>query len=31
MRTAVRDALVARFGSVRWPGVVVDVDPVSVM
>jgi primosomal protein N' (replication factor Y) len=31
MRSAVRGALVARFGSVRWPGVAVDVDPVSVM
>jgi primosomal protein N' (replication factor Y) len=31
MRAAVRDVLVAHFGPVRWPGVAVDVDPVSVM
>jgi primosomal protein N' (replication factor Y) len=31
MRAAVRQALVARFGTLRWPGIVVDVDPVSVM
>ena len=31
MREAVRQALVARYGPTRWPGVVVDVDPVSVM
>jgi primosomal protein N' (replication factor Y) len=31
MREAVRRALVARYGEARWPGVVVDVDPVSVM
>jgi primosomal protein N' (replication factor Y) len=31
MRAAVRDALTARFGGVRWPGVAVDVDPVTVM
>jgi primosomal protein N' (replication factor Y) len=31
MREAVRRALVERYGSVRWPGVAVDVDPVSVM
>ncbi|HSB61154.1 MAG TPA: primosomal protein N', partial [Vicinamibacteria bacterium] len=31
MREAVREALVARYGPTRWPGVVVDVDPVSVM
>jgi primosomal protein N' (replication factor Y) len=31
MREAVRDALVQRYGEVRWPGVMVDVDPVSVM
>jgi primosomal protein N' (replication factor Y) len=31
MRTAVRDALTARLGDVRWPGVTVDVDPVTVM
>jgi hypothetical protein len=27
MRDAVREALVERYGSVRWPGVAVDVDP----
>jgi primosomal protein N' (replication factor Y) len=31
MREAVRRALVERHGEVRWPGVAVDVDPVSVM
>jgi len=31
MRAAVRAALVERFGTTRWPGVMVDVDPVSVM
>jgi primosomal protein N' (replication factor Y) len=31
MRDAVHRALVERFGEVRWPGVAVDVDPVSVM
>jgi primosomal protein N' (replication factor Y) (superfamily II helicase) len=31
MRGAVREALVERYGEVRWPGVAVDVDPVSVM
>jgi primosomal protein N' (replication factor Y) len=31
MREAVRRALVERFGDVRWPGVAVDVDPVSLM
>jgi primosomal protein N' (replication factor Y) len=31
MRAAVKTALVARFGEVRWPGVAVDVDPLSVM
>ena len=31
MREAVRRALVERYGEVRWPGVAVDVDPVSVM
>jgi len=31
MRDAVRRALVERYGEVRWPGVAVDVDPVSVM
>jgi len=31
MREAVREALVARHGPLRWPGVAVDVDPISVM
>jgi primosomal protein N' (replication factor Y) len=31
MRDAVRRALADRFGEVRWPGVAVDVDPVSIM
>jgi hypothetical protein len=31
MREAVRRALVERFGDVRWPGVAVDVDPLTVM
>ena len=31
MRAAVRAALQARFGRVRWPGVAVDVDPVNVL
>ncbi len=31
MREAVRRALVERYGEVRWPGIVVDVDPNSVM
>jgi primosomal protein N' (replication factor Y) len=31
LREAVRRALVERYGEVRWPGVSVDVDPVSVM
>jgi len=31
MRDAVRKALVARYGETRWPGVAVDVDPLSVM
>ena len=31
MRAAVRRALVERYGETRWPGVSVDVDPVSVM
>ena len=31
MREAVRRALVERYGETRWPGVSVDVDPVSVM
>ena len=31
MRDAVRGALVERYGSVRWPGVAVDVDPVTIM
>lgn len=31
MRDAVRDALVARYGETRWPGVAVDVDPLSIL
>jgi hypothetical protein len=31
MRDAVRDALVSRYGPQRWPGVAVDVDPLTVM
>jgi len=31
MRSALRNALLARFGEVRWPGIAVDVDPVSIM
>jgi primosomal protein N' (replication factor Y) len=31
MRDAVREALVARHGPTRWPGVAVDVDPLTVM
>ena len=31
MREAVREALVERHGPQRWPGVMVDVDPLSVM
>ena len=31
MREAVREALVARYGTTRWPGIAVDVDPISVM
>ena len=31
MREAVRKALVERYGESRWPGIAVDVDPVSVM
>ena len=31
MRDAVREALVERYGNVRWPGVAVDVDPVTIM
>lgn len=31
MREAVRQALVERYGPTRWPGMAVDVDPVSVM
>jgi primosomal protein N' (replication factor Y) len=31
MREAVRQALVERYGSRRWPGLAVDVDPLSVM
>ena len=31
MREAVRRALVDQFGAVRWPGVAVDVDPLTVL
>jgi primosomal protein N' (replication factor Y) len=31
MREAAKRALVTRYGALRWPGVAVDVDPVSVM
>jgi primosomal protein N' (replication factor Y) len=31
MRQAVREALVARYGPQRWPGVAVDVDPLTVL
>src|SRR5204862_6673411 len=31
MRDAVRTAMVDRYGDVRWPGVTVDVDPVTIM
>jgi len=31
MREAVQAALVARYGETRWPGVAVDVDPLTVM
>jgi primosomal protein N' len=31
MRQAARDALVARYGTQRWPGIAVDVDPLTVM
>ncbi len=31
MREAVRRVLVERYGAIRWPGIAVDVDPVSVM
>ena len=31
MREAVRRALVTQFGAVRWPGVTVDVDPLTVL
>jgi primosomal protein N' (replication factor Y) (superfamily II helicase) len=31
MRETVRRALVERYGDKRWPGIVVDVDPLSVM
>jgi primosomal protein N' (replication factor Y) len=31
MREAVARALVERYGPVRWPGVAVDVDPISIM
>jgi primosomal protein N' (replication factor Y) len=31
MRDAVRAAMIARYGEVRWPGVTVDVDPMTIM
>lgn len=31
MREAVRRALVEAYGALRWPGIAVDVDPISVM
>jgi primosomal protein N' (replication factor Y) len=31
MREAVRQVMVERYGAVRWPGVAVDVDPVTIM
>ncbi|HUG55039.1 MAG TPA: primosomal protein N', partial [Vicinamibacteria bacterium] len=31
MREAVRKVMVERYGAVRWPGVSVDVDPVTIM
>jgi primosomal protein N' (replication factor Y) len=31
MREAVRRVMVERYGTMRWPGILVDVDPVSVM
>jgi primosomal protein N' (replication factor Y) (superfamily II helicase) len=31
MREAVRRALVAQYGEVRWPGIAVDMDPMTVM
>ena len=31
MREAVRKALVGTYGAVRWPGVAVDVDPLSIL
>ena len=31
MREAVREALVERYGDVRWPSMSVDVDPVTIM
>lgn len=31
LRDAVREALVERYGEARWPGVTLDVDPVSLM
>ena len=31
MRDAVRDALISRYGPQRWPGIAVDVDPLTVM
>jgi primosomal protein N' (replication factor Y) len=31
LREAVRRALVERYGEARWPGITIDVDPVSLM
>ena len=31
MRAAVRDTLVNRYGETRWPGVAVDVDPLTIL
>ena len=31
MRDALRDALVGRYGETRWPGVSVDVDPLTIL
>ncbi len=31
MRDAVREALVSRYGDTRWPGVTVDVDPLTIL
>jgi hypothetical protein len=30
-REAVRRALTERYGEARWPGITIDVDPVSLM